>query len=241
MPCVGPKQKLVNVLLEDRENNELYYNRYGVLKRWDGNKLQVYHLDLSNAPSKKERIVGMKYKNRWGEEKTWDGRALTKYRRTECGKKKGHRMSKIVPKSERIKGHLYENLYGELQVWDGKVQRSTCHITRANANLWTKYRLRPQEYIALFKKQDFQCALCDRQCLPYDGVSAVDHKPGTGYVYTYGAKISKSGKRRMKETNSGIKAKVRGILCRGCNLHLGYIETHMDFGERALKYLERTE
>jgi hypothetical protein len=65
---------------------------------------------------------------------------------------------------------------------------------RAKHNLWTRYRLRPDEVQEMLAEQGGVCAICSQ--VPFRAV--IDHDHQTGLV--------------------------RGILCHGCNLKLPAIE-----------------
>lgn len=62
--------------------------------------------------------------------------------------------------------------------------------------MWTKYRLRKEDYEALLEKQNSRCAICqiEKSRLHIDH----DHKTG----------------------------KVRGLLCQRCNISIGWFENH---------------
>ncbi len=75
-------------------------------------------------------------------------------------------------------------------------------------HLWTRYRLRPDEYAVLLASQNGVCGLC-AGVLPK--TPHVDHCHQTG--------------------------RVRGLLCNACNSGLGFIERD-GFIEQAMKYLQ---
>jgi hypothetical protein len=78
-------------------------------------------------------------------------------------------------------------------------------------NLFMKYGLTGAEHRAMYIAQNGQCALCEDPT-PYD-VIVTDHDHET--------------------------EKVRGLLCRRCNMFLGWIETKRGLLGAALEYCER--
>lgn len=72
------------------------------------------------------------------------------------------------------------------------------------------YGLTPEDYDALLAKQDRACAICREPCRTGDAL-VVDHDHDTGAV--------------------------RGLLCRTCNLALGYLRDDPDLIAAAAAYL----
>lgn len=86
-------------------------------------------------------------------------------------------------------------------------------------HLRLNYRTTPEEIDALLRAQDFCCGVCERQISfsGREGVrrddAVVDHDHATG--------------------------RVRGVLCKNCNLGLGLFEDKPDLLRAAASYLER--
>jgi len=74
------------------------------------------------------------------------------------------------------------------------------------------YGLSPSEFIRLLVKHNYCCAICKK---PDSEKLTIDHNHKTN--------------------------EVRGLLCRGCNTLVGYIETRSHLLETAKKYLEGTD
>jgi hypothetical protein len=84
--------------------------------------------------------------------------------------------------------------------------------TRKN-HLWKEYRITLIEYNEMFILQDGRCAICGIHQSELQRSLAVDHNHKTG--------------------------KVRGLLCRECNLGLGYFRDNPDLMSKAMEYLVR--
>jgi hypothetical protein len=76
-------------------------------------------------------------------------------------------------------------------------------------DLYKKYNLSMDEFENMLKSQDYKCQICKRSLEKY---SAVDHDHKTG--------------------------KIRGLLCRKCNLGLGAAKDSTEVLENMIKYLE---
>lgn len=76
------------------------------------------------------------------------------------------------------------------------------------AFFWSRYRLRPADIAQMLELQANSCAICQS---PFDGEYHIDHDHKTG--------------------------KIRGILCRKCNIALGYYEYLKQHGKRVKQYL----
>lgn len=85
--------------------------------------------------------------------------------------------------------------------------------THLNARLRYTYGITLAEYHAILERQKHSCAICDH---PFEESKSkgrhVDHDHETG--------------------------KVRGILCRGCNYALGFLQDRIDLVKKAAAYLE---
>lgn len=83
----------------------------------------------------------------------------------------------------------------------------------------SKYNLSEDEYVDLVNKQRGMCAICSASLIDPDSSNTthlhVDHDHKTG--------------------------KTRGILCRGCNLMLGFARDNTDFLYNAICYLQSYE
>lgn len=89
-------------------------------------------------------------------------------------------------------------------------QKKNPHRVRAGV-LRRKYNLTPEQYDALFKAQGFHCAICPA-VTPGGNGWCVDHCHDTG--------------------------KVRGILCRSCNIMLGHAKDSPAILQAAIDYLQ---
>ena len=77
-----------------------------------------------------------------------------------------------------------------------------------------KYNITPEDAVALFEKQNFSCAICNKPLLKTTGrkdIPHVDHCHSTG--------------------------KVRGILCFSCNVSLGHFKDDVKLLQKAIDYL----
>jgi len=84
-------------------------------------------------------------------------------------------------------------------------------------NLWNKYRLRPEDFDDLLESQNNACAICLE---PFTKTPQVDHD---------------------HECCPGQKSCgncVRGLLCRRCNIFLGFLEL-LDRPMRVLEYMDK--
>lgn len=92
--------------------------------------------------------------------------------------------------------------------------REEVQISAKKRGLWKYYRMTPCEFNALWSSQDGKCAICDVDMMP-KGRSptsvAVDH--------------------------NHINGAVRGLLCRVCNVGIGYLRDDPDLLIRAAEYL----
>jgi hypothetical protein len=82
---------------------------------------------------------------------------------------------------------------------------------RTGADRRYSYGLNPEQYGVMVMAQDGRCAICERH--PEDGVLRVDHDHSTG--------------------------KIRGLLCRHCNLALGNMRDDVSLLRKAIAYLEK--
>lgn len=80
------------------------------------------------------------------------------------------------------------------------------------ADLKRHYHLTPQEYDAMFEKQGGKCLGCGK------------------YQYEL--------KRRLDVDHNHQTREVRGLLCRSCNLTLGYVQDNIETLESLIKYLK---
>lgn len=91
----------------------------------------------------------------------------------------------------------------------------------AKARKWSYYRLRPEDIEALLAHQNGGCALCgtelDPKTMHIDHDHECDH-PDKGYY--------------------SCKDCVRGLLCPGCNVFLGYLEPRLHLMPVVVEYLK---
>lgn len=86
-------------------------------------------------------------------------------------------------------------------------------VSRFCTYLKHKFNMTVQQYEVLLKRQNNKCAICKNN-LPYRTQgTCIDHNHQTG--------------------------KVRGILCRNCNLGLGFFQDDLDLFVSAMSYLQR--
>lgn len=79
------------------------------------------------------------------------------------------------------------------------------------ADLWKNYRIRIEDFERMYKEQNGQCNICNKD-IPYRGkLIAVDHCHTTG--------------------------KVRSILCSKCNIGLGQFNEDLELMQKAINYL----
>lgn len=83
--------------------------------------------------------------------------------------------------------------------------------TVKNTYLQTNYGITLEDYNFLLEKQNEKCKICNNEC-PTGKSLAVDHNHKTG--------------------------KVRGLLCKNCNIGLGMFFDNLDFLESAVLYLK---
>lgn len=80
-----------------------------------------------------------------------------------------------------------------------------------------KYGLEWDEYLALFEKANGKCEICEKSLS-----LLVDKEKETAYV-----------------DHDHVTQKVRGILCRVCNVALGHFRDSKLHLEKAIKYLDK--
>jgi Recombination endonuclease VII len=125
-------------------------------------------------------------------------------------------------KTHCIHGHEFtpENTYHSVnQLGNPRRQCITCRnrvfAARSRDNhLKRLYNISEEFYDQLLMRQDFKCALCNEESKA-TGKNArlhVDHDHRTG--------------------------KVRGLLCYGCNIAIGFLEENPDKVQKVLDYLE---
>jgi len=90
----------------------------------------------------------------------------------------------------------------------GKTKDEVSEVRRWE-RIFTKYRIRKEDYNAMFSKQGGCCAICQE---PHKKLH-IDHCHNTGMV--------------------------RGLLCSGCNLGLGHFRDNPKFMYAAIAYLSR--
>ena len=91
-------------------------------------------------------------------------------------------------------------------------------ILDKRSHLWTSYRMTVSEYNALYESQDGACKICNKK-----KKLVVDHDhsccPGTRSCGNC----------------------VRGLLCHGCNMLVGLIETRSELMDKAMEYISSFE
>lgn len=93
-----------------------------------------------------------------------------------------------------------------------KVNNPEKHRSHVRKNNLRKYGLTPEDFDALLEKQAGLCVICKEELSPGRG-RHVDHDHGTGAV--------------------------RGILCNGCNVGLGYFRDSPEILKSAANYVEQ--
>jgi len=78
--------------------------------------------------------------------------------------------------------------------------------------LKTEYGLTPEQYQEMYDKQGGVCSICSEKCTAQFNL-AVDHNHDTGSV--------------------------RELLCKSCNVALGFLKDSSEVAEKAAKYLRR--
>lgn len=105
------------------------------------------------------------------------------------------------------------------RTWDGRWP--DCKVCRRpkvrRVTLWRRYRITPEQYEVLLESQDGKCAFC-KTTNPY-GMGARDG--GTSFMIDHDHKHC--------PVNSGCIECIRGLLCRQCNIHVGWFERHFAF------------
>jgi len=89
-------------------------------------------------------------------------------------------------------------------------QKETADRTRRDRHYWNRYRIRLADYERMLEEQGGVCAICEGGCAPLAHFD-VDHNATTG--------------------------KVRGLLCRRCNLIVGLAE--LGILQAAIEYVRR--
>lgn len=99
--------------------------------------------------------------------------------------------------------------------WSRKYHQSYPGLTNASATgMWSQYRLRPDDYLALCQNQEWRCAIC-RERLRWLWGNAIDHCHESGNVC--------------------------GILCDACNLGIGTLKEDYVVLARAAEYVRKNK
>lgn len=101
--------------------------------------------------------------------------------------------------------------HNQKQLIKSREYRSSNPDAGRNARFKYKYGISLEEYNLILKAQDYKCAICPNKHTLKSKLD-VDHSHDTG--------------------------KVRGLLCRRCNLAIGQFKDSMLLLESAIKYLE---
>jgi len=96
--------------------------------------------------------------------------------------------------------------------------RACMKIGRKNHDLKKIYNLTEEQYFCLLKKQKMVCAICKK---------GEDHKNHITKKYIY-----------LAVDHCHETQKIRGLLCRNCNLMLGNSKDNIETLETAIKYLK---
>lgn len=89
-----------------------------------------------------------------------------------------------------------------------RYEKNKLRIRRSR--LWRKFKITPEEYDELLKKQNGVCAICSGRDEKKE--LAVDHDHTTG--------------------------KIRGLLCSNCNPGIGFMKDSIELLEKAIAYLK---
>lgn len=84
--------------------------------------------------------------------------------------------------------------------------------SRTTKNIQNKYNLSVKDFEKMLKQQNYECKICKKSLKKY---SAIDHNHQTGVI--------------------------RGVLCRKCNVGLGFFKDNIKNIKNAIKYLEYHE
>lgn len=87
---------------------------------------------------------------------------------------------------------------------------SMTQIEKQATRVKAMYRISPEEYVEMHRKQDGKCAICETKPTTKRGLH-LDHNHTTG--------------------------KVRGLLCHGCNVALGSFKENTNLLSKAIEYL----
>ncbi|WP_372341981.1 endonuclease VII domain-containing protein [Nocardia sp. CC227C] len=102
--------------------------------------------------------------------------------------------------------------------------------TARRANLWAKYRIRPERYDALREAQDYRCAICGihEESIDRSQVGGRPRKDGTELVKT-----------PLAVDHDHITGAIRGLLCPSCNSGLGKFADDVSRLLAAVDYLRK--
>ncbi len=99
--------------------------------------------------------------------------------------------------------------------------RSTIHKTKYRNKVIRSYGITEEDYEQMLEEQDFVCAIC--------GQEETTINPQTSYPYP------------LSIDHNHKTGKVRGLLCKHCNLVLGQIEKRPRIVNSCLTYLENNQ
>jgi len=123
--------------------------------------------------------------------------------------------------------HRFYHKWHDEHIKDGRKyyheHRERYKIMRHENRLKNLYGITLKEYNSMIAKQDNKCGICST---PFE--TDKNSKKGWG------------GKKEPVVDHDHVNGKVRGILCRGCNLSLSMIENKV-FRDNANKYLSKLE
>lgn len=100
--------------------------------------------------------------------------------------------------------------------------KPSVQLNSRERNLKAKYGLSIDEYNSILEKQNGRCAIC--KCLPT--VEMVNRKGSRPIVFD-----------TLVVDHDHISGKVRGLLCRKCNIALGHFQDNVETLANAITYL----
>lgn len=120
-----------------------------------------------------------------------------KWRKNSLKYKENRKKFNKIPRSEEKKKRQSTPEYKEkIRIWQVK----------------TRFGLTKEQYLELYAKQNYCCAIC--------------------------GKHEKDNKQRLAIDHNHITNTIRGLLCSKCNSLLGYVNEDIKILENAIKYLE---
>ena len=131
---------------------------------------------------------------------------------TKCKKNKD--LSSFCKSSKAKDGHNWECRECQSKRAEKYIARSEIKRHRVKMYLAKRYGMTPKDYDLLLRDQQGCCAMCGEHWTGFSKRLHVDHNHKTG--------------------------EIRGLLCLGCNIGLGFVEKS-GFVDLAKEYLRKTE